>query len=54
VYIGIDIAIDKNNRLWLIEANSLPGFEHILKNGNDKVIIDSYIKILDDLKDNKS
>ncbi len=48
IFTGIDIAIDKDNKLWLIEANSAPGFDNIIKSGNKKVIIELYKKILND------
>ena len=49
-YTGLDIAIDNKDELWLIEANSSPGFDNIIKSGNKKVVIDLYITILNDLE----
>lgn len=45
-FAGLDLAIDKNDKLWLIEINSRPGFDLFVKdNGKDK-IIDLYEQIL--------
>ena len=31
-YCGLDIALDKQNHIWLIEGNYSPGFGYLLKN----------------------
>lgn len=38
-YGGLDIALDKENKLWLIEINTAPRFEPFInKNGNKEII----------------
>ncbi len=49
IYTGLDIALDQNEQLWLIEANSSPGFDNIIKAGHRKEIVNLYKKILSDL-----
>lgn len=45
-FCGLDIALDKQGRLYLIEANSSPGFEHIIENGGEAQVIDLYKSML--------
>ena len=48
-YCGLDIAIDTNNELFLIEANSSPGFNHVIESCGDDNIIDMYKVIIKQL-----
>lgn len=48
-YGGLDIALDKHNKLWLIEINTAPRFEPFAKKNGDKDIVELYEKILKDL-----
>ena len=45
-FCGIDIAQDKQGKLWLIEANSSPGFDHIIKHEGDERVVQLYETIL--------
>ena len=45
-FCGLDIAQDKQGKLWLIEANSSPGFDHIIRHEGDERIIQLYEDIL--------
>jgi glutathione synthase/RimK-type ligase-like ATP-grasp enzyme len=48
-FCGLDIAQDKQGKLWLIEANSSPGFDHIVKHEGNEPVIQLYEKILEKL-----
>ncbi|PIE80892.1 MAG: alpha-L-glutamate ligase [Chloroflexi bacterium] len=48
-FCGLDIAQDKAGHLWLIEANSSPGFDHIIRHEGDELIIQLYEKMLKQL-----
>ena len=50
-FCGLDIALDKQGQLWLIEANSSPGFDHIIKHEGAEEIIALYEKILNLLRE---
>lgn len=43
---GLDVVKTKNNKLWLLELNSQPGFSHFLKNNDEEIIIKLYQKML--------
>ena len=45
-FCGLDVAIDKQGVWWLIEANSAPGFQHIINDGCQKEVIDLYKKMI--------
>lgn len=45
-YVGLDIAFDINEKLWLIEANSAPGFEHFVKGCGEELAVEWYKKVL--------
>lgn len=45
-YIGLDLVLDKNNKFWVIELNSHPGYNKFLKDNNERYLVDMYIKIL--------
>ena len=49
-FCGLDIAQDKQGRLWLIEANSSPGFDHIIKHEGQEHVIQLYETILRQLE----
>lgn len=46
-FCGLDIALDINGDYWLIEANSAPGFDKIIIDEGDDIIIKLYENILD-------
>jgi glutathione synthase/RimK-type ligase-like ATP-grasp enzyme len=48
-FCGIDIAQDKAGKLWLIEANSSPGFDHIIRHEGDELVVQLYEKMLKQL-----
>ena len=49
-FCGLDVAQDKQGKLWLIEANSSPGFDHIIKHEGDKIAVQLYETILRQLE----
>jgi len=48
-FCGLDIARDKEGKLWLIEANSSPGFDHIIRHEGDELVVQLYEKMLNQL-----
>lgn len=38
-YCGLDITLDTDNKMWLIEANTSPGFEYFLQNPQGKSLL---------------
>ena len=48
-FCGLDIAQDGQGKLWLIEANSAPGFDHIIKHEGDETVVQLYEVILHQL-----
>ena len=50
-YCGLDIALDKNGELWLIEANSSPGFDHIIRHEGIEPVVAMYRNMLQLLRD---
>ncbi len=48
-FCGLDIAQDKQGNLWLIEANSSPGFDHIIRHEGDERVVHLYETILTQL-----
>ncbi|NQY65118.1 MAG: hypothetical protein HRT38_15610 [Alteromonadaceae bacterium] len=49
-FCGLDVALDNTGEFWLIEANSSPGFDHIIEHEGDNYIVDLYQKILKSLE----
>lgn len=49
-YGGFDIAIDKNNKYWLIEINSHPNFDIFSRDNNEQIIIEMFKKMLKSLE----
>ena len=45
-YCGLDIALDKNGEFWLIEANSSPGFDHIIRHEGIEPVVTMYRNML--------
>ena len=45
-FCGLDIARDKQGELWLIEANSSPGFDHIIKHEGEERVVQLYETML--------
>ena len=45
-YTGLDIVLDTNNKLWLIEANSAPGFNSLVRDCGEELAIEWYRKTL--------
>ena len=54
-FCGLDIAEDTKGNLWLIEANSSPGFDHVIQD-NEKydVVGELYESILKQLSENRN
>ncbi|MGH2414465.1 MAG: ATP-grasp domain-containing protein [Microcystaceae cyanobacterium] len=48
-YAGVDIAIDKKGKYWLIEINSSPIFDLFIRDNNEKIIIEMFKKMLKSL-----
>ncbi len=45
-YVGLDLAVDTDNNLWLIEANSAPGIDYLLRDCGEEIVIEWYKKAL--------
>jgi glutathione synthase/RimK-type ligase-like ATP-grasp enzyme len=45
-FCGLDVVIDKQGQWWLIEANSSPGFKHLIEDAGEKEVIDLYKKMI--------
>jgi len=45
-FCGLDVAQDKQGTWWLIEANSSPGFSHIISAGEEEAVVNLYKKML--------
>lgn len=52
-YGGFDIVRDREDRLWLIEINSHPNFKIFIRDNNEEIIIQLFIKILQRLSQTK-
>lgn len=50
-YCGLDIALDKQGEFWLIEANSSPGFDHIIRHEGIEPVVAMYRNLLALLKE---
>jgi len=50
-YCGIDILIDKQNEMWLLETNSSPGYDNIIRFGYESTVVDLYQTILKGLQE---
>ena len=49
-YCGMDIAVDKNGKMWLIEGNTSPGFTHLLKTAKGPALVkELYTQMFKDL-----
>ncbi len=46
---GLDIVVDSNNRFHLLELNSSPGFNHIIRDVGQDVVIPVYAAVLSSL-----
>jgi len=46
VYGGLDIAVDKNGKYWLFEANCRPAYDHLVAGSDLSVLVGLYEKIL--------
>lgn len=49
-FCGLDIAVDTHNNYYLIEANSSPGFDHILQAGDHGMVLKTYKLLLNELQ----
>jgi glutathione synthase/RimK-type ligase-like ATP-grasp enzyme len=45
-FCGLDVVIDNQGILWLLEANSSPGFSYIIRDGGENEVIKMYKKII--------
>lgn len=45
-YAGADIAVDASGKLWLLELNSQPAYDHLVASSGEKPLINLYEKIL--------
>ena len=45
-YCGIDILIDKQNIMWLLETNSSPGYDNIIRFGHESIVVELYETII--------
>lgn len=50
IFGGIDIAVDRAGKMWLIELNSSPGLGHFIKDCGDKEVVRMYEIMLLDLQ----
>jgi glutathione synthase/RimK-type ligase-like ATP-grasp enzyme len=46
MYGGLDIAIDKNGKLWMFEINSHPAYDHLVEDVELEILVHLYKKIL--------
>jgi glutathione synthase/RimK-type ligase-like ATP-grasp enzyme len=46
VYGGLDIAIDKQGKMWLFEINTGPAYDHFVQGTNQDILVNLYKKIL--------
>ena len=51
-YGGFDIVRDRRDRLWLIEINSHPNYSIFIRDNNEEIIIQLFMKILQKLQNN--
>jgi hypothetical protein len=45
-FCGLDVAVDTNNKIWLIEANSAPGFGYFVADGGGPRLVAFYCELL--------
>lgn len=45
-YAGLDLAVDTEQNLWLIEANSTPGVDYLMRDCGEEIVIEWYKKTL--------
>ncbi|NEP58854.1 MAG: ATP-grasp domain-containing protein, partial [Symploca sp. SIO2G7] len=48
-YAGVDIAIDKNGKFWLIELNSSPNYQIFIRDNGEEILIEMFKKMLKNL-----
>ena len=53
-FCGLDVALDNTGKFWLIEANSSPGFDHIIEHQGNKEIVTLYKKMIAYLTEKKA
>ena len=46
VYAGLDIAVDNQNKMWLIELNSQPVFRKFVEKNDSQIVVNIFKKIL--------
>ena len=49
-YVGLDVALDDQEKYWLIEANSHPNFDIFIRDNGEEAIVKLFQKILEYLK----
>jgi len=45
-FCGIDVILERDDRLWLIELNGSPSFEYFIRDNGDEVVVDFYRGVL--------
>lgn len=48
-YCGLDVALDTGGNLWVIEANSSPGFDYFIRDQGDSMVVKLYESMLSNL-----
>jgi glutathione synthase/RimK-type ligase-like ATP-grasp enzyme len=53
-FVGLDVVIDENEKMFLLETNVQPGFSYFVKDNGDEKLVDMYEKILKKMMGRKS
>jgi glutathione synthase/RimK-type ligase-like ATP-grasp enzyme len=48
-FCGFDVAIDTDEKIWLIEANTSPGFAYFIASCGPEKIVELYVRVLQEL-----
>ena len=52
-YAGLDIALDKNGKYWLIEINSSPNYDIFVRDNDRQIVVTMFKGLLESLIVNK-